>query len=64
MIHVANSAQLIQIANNADANGVSPDDEVWRGDDGSFVIGDMMGEESDTPYVLAGTLDEYATAED
>lgn len=63
MFHVNTQALLIQAANSGE---FSEDDEVWRGDDGSFLIGDTTAEfEEDEDmavmYVLAGTLGEYAT---
>lgn len=66
MFHVESNKQLIRIANSI-GEGVhqfSADDEVWRGDDGSFVIGDTTAEfdeDEAAMYVLAGTLSEYAT---
>jgi len=66
MFHVSNNRELIQIANTI-GNGshqFSEEDEVWRGDDGSFVIGDTTSafdEDEAAMYVLAGTLGEYAT---
>jgi hypothetical protein len=65
MFHVNSNKQLIQIANSIGqgAHQFSEDDEVWRGDDGSFVIGDAaeFDEDEATMYVQAGTLSEYVT---
>ena len=66
MFHVSNAKQLRQIANSIGEgfHQFSEEDEVWRGDDGSFVIGDTTSEfdeDEAAMYVLAGTLGEYVT---
>lgn len=66
MFHVNNAQQLRQIANSIGqgSHSFSEEDEVWRGDNGSFVIGDTTSEFDEDEaemYVLAGTLGEYAT---
>ena len=63
MFHCRDNKQLIQVANGGDFDA---DATVWRGDDGSFVIGDGsdFDEDEATIYVEAGTLGEYATVRD
>lgn len=65
MFHVNNNRQLVQIANSIGEgfHQFSEEDTVWRGDDGSFCIGDWsdFDEDEQTIYVGAGTLGEYAT---
>ena len=67
MFHVSSNKQLIQIANSIGQgfHQFSEDDQVWRGDDGSYVIGDTTSEfdeDEAAMYVPAGTLSEYRTA--
>lgn len=52
--------ELIAAANSGEIDG---DEIVWRGSDGSFIVGDNWDYgEAFAEYVEAGTLNEYATA--
>jgi hypothetical protein len=64
MFHVNNLKQLEQIASGIGNGGVAQFDEnetVWRGDDGSYCIGEFseFDEDEQTQYVEAGTVGEY-----
>lgn len=57
-LHINTNAELIAIANGDEFL----EETVWRGDDGSFIIGaDFPKDEVTCEYVEAGTLEEYAT---
>ncbi len=63
MFGVNSLKQLRQIAKDIGQgnHSFSEDAEVWRGDDGSFLIGDEseFDPNEEMTYVLAGTLGEY-----